>query len=311
MEEYRREVTGAVLPRPPGAALPAGAGLEFFSLPTHLSLTAPPYVAIGNYLRQKRDRARRLLDLGCGCARGAFYLKKYSPPGTSVTGVDRVYPLIRSAATNLRRPGLNFITASAVILPFPEGVFDLVFSVFSLIHHLRRSELENVFKEAARVLKPGGLFIFTTPNRKLSQDLYHPNPNDDAGLRFSALNRREFGPKELQSFLDGRLAGPDKLFAEFFLVGLINPAFRPAWEKTIREMGKQRFSGGRLTAGAALLVRYFLPASFRTRCFLNRLNKNAVKMKISPRDIAAAAAFRPVENWTDVLHFLVVMRKEE
>lgn len=47
-------------------------------------------------------------------------------------------------------------------LPFPDAMFDLVFSNFVLEH----VELPNrVFTEVFRTLKPGGLFISRTPNR--------------------------------------------------------------------------------------------------------------------------------------------------
>ncbi len=47
-------------------------------------------------------------------------------------------------------------------IPYPDAVFDLVFSD-NVLEHLERPA--EVFSEVARVLKPGGLFIFKTPNK--------------------------------------------------------------------------------------------------------------------------------------------------
>lgn len=47
-------------------------------------------------------------------------------------------------------------------IPYSAGLFDLVLSD-NVLEHL--SEPEAVFKEVARVLKPGGLFFFKTPNK--------------------------------------------------------------------------------------------------------------------------------------------------
>jgi len=310
MEEYLREMNRARLGPPPRSALAAGAGLEFFSLPAHLALTAPPYVALGAYLRRRGNLSRGILDLGCGCGGGTCFLKRRSPRGTFVAGLDLLRPLLARAA-GACPPGPAFLAATAVALPFPEGAFSLVSSVFSLVHHLDAPALKAVFREAARVLEPGGIFVFTTPNRGLSQELYHPNRGDAPSLRFSRLNRREFAPEGLRSFLDGLVESPEGLFDGYALYGLFNPVFQPVWEETVREMGRKRFGGNRLTAASAALARYVLTPSSRTRYFLSRLNENAAKMKASPAAIASSAAFGPVGAGDGALHFLAALRKGE
>jgi SAM-dependent methyltransferase len=52
--------------------------------------------------------------------------------------------------------------ASADHIPYPDGVFDVVFSD-NVLEHLAHPE--QVFREVARVLKPGGTFLVKTPNR--------------------------------------------------------------------------------------------------------------------------------------------------
>jgi SAM-dependent methyltransferase len=47
-------------------------------------------------------------------------------------------------------------------IPYDDDTFDVVFSD-NVLEHL--SEPEQVFAEVARVLKPGGVFLFKTPNR--------------------------------------------------------------------------------------------------------------------------------------------------
>jgi SAM-dependent methyltransferase len=48
-------------------------------------------------------------------------------------------------------------------IPFPDSEFDLVFSD-NVMEHLENPE--SVFAEVFRVLKPGGIFMAKTPNRK-------------------------------------------------------------------------------------------------------------------------------------------------
>ncbi len=52
--------------------------------------------------------------------------------------------------------------ADAESIPYPDSSFDVVFSD-NVLEHLERPSL--VFGEVARVLKPGGHFLFKTPNR--------------------------------------------------------------------------------------------------------------------------------------------------
>lgn len=53
-------------------------------------------------------------------------------------------------------------TADAVAIPYLDGTFDLVFAD-NVMEHL--ADPIAVFTEVARVLKPGGRFLFKTPNR--------------------------------------------------------------------------------------------------------------------------------------------------
>src|SRR5690606_13572805 len=53
--------------------------------------------------------------------------------------------------------------ADAGGIPYPDNMFDLVFSD-NVVEHL--DDPAEVFTEVARVLKPGGLFLFKTPNRR-------------------------------------------------------------------------------------------------------------------------------------------------
>lgn len=55
---------------------------------------------------------------------------------------------------------IEVIDGSFEDIPFPDGSFHIVWSQDSILHSGNRS---NVFKEVARVLKAGGVFVFTDP----------------------------------------------------------------------------------------------------------------------------------------------------
>src|SRR5205823_9422933 len=57
--------------------------------------------------------------------------------------------------------GMPVLQAAGEQLPFAAATFDMAVSVW-VIEHLEAPE--RVFAEVARVLKPGGHFVFLTPN---------------------------------------------------------------------------------------------------------------------------------------------------
>ncbi len=78
--------------------------------------------------------------------------------------LDRLIPVVEFHQ-NLRehRPITAGVVADAFALPFRRSSFDLV-TANMLLEHL--SDPRPAFDEIARVLRPGGEFIFPTPNRR-------------------------------------------------------------------------------------------------------------------------------------------------
>lgn len=96
----------------------------------------------------------RVLDLGCG--RGGVVEELHERAGRFV-GVDADW---RSLAEH-RLASLPRAVAQAEALPFPAGSFDRVCCSWVLEH---LPDPERALREVARVLAPGGCFVFLTPN---------------------------------------------------------------------------------------------------------------------------------------------------
>jgi SAM-dependent methyltransferase len=98
------------------------------------------------------------LDLGCGDGKLMRILLDASQASPSLVGVD-IDPLeTRDAmASGVYR---RVHTAPGDRLPEPAASFDFAFSN-SVLEHI--DELEPVIAEVARVLRPGGAFLFTVP----------------------------------------------------------------------------------------------------------------------------------------------------
>lgn len=94
-----------------------------------------------------------VLDLGCGRTGG---MERFWQRARLAAGID---PDRGSLAD--RGAGMPVLQGDGEHLPFPDASFDMVVSVW-VIEHLEAPE--RVFAEVARVMKPGGHFIFLTPN---------------------------------------------------------------------------------------------------------------------------------------------------
>lgn len=118
-------------------------------------------------------RGARVLDLGCGTGYGSAELAQHA---AAVTGVDIAEDAVEYARSHFRRPNLNFIRSSCTQLDLPAGAFDLI-TAFEVIEHLPNGA--DLIREAGRVLRPGGLFVVSTPNKLYyaeSRKTEGPNP---------------------------------------------------------------------------------------------------------------------------------------
>lgn len=97
------------------------------------------------------------LEVGSGRGGGASYIKRYFKPA-SMTGVD----LSDQAVAFCNRhhasmEGLRFIQGDAEALQFPDESFDIILNVESSLYY---PNVENFFSHVARLLKPGGHFLY-------------------------------------------------------------------------------------------------------------------------------------------------------
>jgi len=120
--------------------------------------------ALVEFLRKLRPEAaakgpglpESILDAGCGTGRLSCALKR-EYPDAAVVGCDFALPMLIEArkANTLRR----LVVADVDDLPFPANLFDLIAS--NLAYQWPPDTLAS-FREAGRVLKTGGWFVFST-----------------------------------------------------------------------------------------------------------------------------------------------------
>jgi SAM-dependent methyltransferase len=120
---------------------------------------------------------RDVLEVGSGSAPCARWL---ATQGARVTAFDLSAGMLRYAAAANEATGIHvpLVRANAERLPFASGSFDIACSSFGAVPFV--ADLAGTFREVARVLRPGGWWVFavTHPMRWIFPD--DPGPN---GLR--------------------------------------------------------------------------------------------------------------------------------
>jgi SAM-dependent methyltransferase len=99
----------------------------------------------------------RVLDLGCGTGNAALLAAR---AGAVVTGLDPASRLLEIARGRLDADGRegSFVVGDAQALPFREGEFDAVLSVFGVIF---AADAERAMSEAIRVANPAGRVLIS------------------------------------------------------------------------------------------------------------------------------------------------------
>jgi ubiquinone/menaquinone biosynthesis C-methylase UbiE len=111
----------------------------------------------------------RILEVGCGRGIALPALDRLCSPRRLV-GLDIDAALLVEAAENLREHGTEAELCCGDVrqMPFADGAFDVIVD-FGTLYHIARSQI--ALDEIARVLAPGGTFVYET---KASQLLSHP-----------------------------------------------------------------------------------------------------------------------------------------
>jgi SAM-dependent methyltransferase len=97
--------------------------------------------------------ARRVLDVGCGEGQVARLASRLG--ATTVVGIDPTWAQVVVARD--RASGPSYARSAAAALPFPDGAFDVVVACL-VFEHIR--DVDDAIAEVARVLSPGGRFLF-------------------------------------------------------------------------------------------------------------------------------------------------------
>ena len=112
-------------------------------------------------------RGKKVLDVGCG---GGILAEEFARLDCQVIGVDPSASSLATARAHAQQVGLDIDYRVGVgeDLPFADDSFEIVYCS-DVLEHV--NDLEKVISEIARVLKPGGTFLYDTINRTFPSKL--------------------------------------------------------------------------------------------------------------------------------------------
>ncbi len=111
-------------------------------------------------LIRKYFKGKKVLDIGCGCGRTTINLYRM---GYEVIGIDISKEMIGQAKKNFK--DIPFLVMSACDLKFKDNYFDnILFSLNGIDYIFPKQKRLKALKEIYRVLKPNGVFIFSSHN---------------------------------------------------------------------------------------------------------------------------------------------------
>jgi len=134
----------------------------------HLSLLQAMIPARIDYLQRLEKQldsftlpGSSVLDIGCG---GGLFTERLAQLGCDVVGVEPSQKSIDVARQHAADGGhtIRYEVAAGEQIPFDDGTFDLV-SCCDVLEHV--DDVGVVVAEGARVLKPGGIYLYDTLNR--------------------------------------------------------------------------------------------------------------------------------------------------
>ena len=197
-------------------------------------------------------RDARVLEIGCGSAPCARWLAER---GARVVGLDISAGMLRHAVEANRRSGIAvpLVQASAEWLPFADGSFDVACSAFGAVPFVADSAA--VMREVARVLRPGGRWVFavTHPIRWIFPDDPGPEGLTVAQSYFDRTPYVEVDAAGVPTYVEHHRTLGDRIReivgAGLALEDLVEPEWPPGHD---REWGQWSPLRGALFPGTAI-----------------------------------------------------------
>jgi ubiquinone/menaquinone biosynthesis C-methylase UbiE len=140
-------------------------------------ITSSELLKIVSRVYKEKCADMTLVEIGCGTGRETKYLADCF---RRVVALDTSPTMIQKAKERVKKGNIVFIRNKSATIPMEEKEADMVYS-FIVFQHCKADMVIRYFKEAHRVLKEGGRFIFQLGCSK-NEDR-EPKNYGDVGMR--------------------------------------------------------------------------------------------------------------------------------
>ncbi|HEY2952535.1 MAG TPA: class I SAM-dependent methyltransferase [Verrucomicrobiae bacterium] len=123
------------------------------------------------FVDPKDVQEKAVLNIGCGY--GWFELWALHNGVREMHAIDITEADLETAKAHIQDTRARFQTGSAIEIPLPDQSCDTAVS-WEVIEHIPRDTEPKMFSEVRRILKPGGRFYLSTPNRHFLSMLLDP-----------------------------------------------------------------------------------------------------------------------------------------
>lgn len=127
------------------------------------------YAYTASIIKSYSNGKGEILDIACGLGYGSFILHRQTK--LPVIGIDIDEYNIKYARKNYENNYVKFFTGDITALRFKNNSFKYIVCL-ETIEHLGLHKAIKALDELARILKPDGLLIISSPNRRISNILY-------------------------------------------------------------------------------------------------------------------------------------------
>jgi SAM-dependent methyltransferase len=201
--ELRRWVADAVAPPAAGAPVTAGVYERLYEehaalLPPTSSIGAGDFDLIGRIELQLLVEAglapgQVVVDFGCGTGRLAVHLVPRLPQGRYV-GVDIAAGMLEHAERLVRERApeatcqVSWVKLVSPPFPLPDASVDFV-CAFSVFTHMEHEDTFRYLRDAHRVVRPGGRFVFSCLplDLAIARTIFEQSAQLDVGARWRAV----------------------------------------------------------------------------------------------------------------------------
>ena len=321
---YLKWSAGNPPPPIPATVAKTGAGSEGRMPFTHYANVIPVYLfALETLTKLSKTKLRpAILDHGCGTGRLLAFLA-HELPQARFTGIDESPACIDYAQKHYPSNNLRFyvdhtnpqtlFSRKLTQAPTPENYtstkpgsapidqlrkFDLVVSSH-VLEHVPPRNADSYLASLKQLLKPDGILVLGTPNRKWLQDLFVKNPRDRKLLRLILPHEHEYTYAELENLFS-------RHFQSHTIYGLKNPAnarFSLASVRSLLPNSDSQFQI-RARVSALNLFRLLLPQNLTDFIGRNATAKILARLNISYADLLIKN--QPLKNFSSGLNFIVL-----